>query len=100
MSLTEQDRDAICEAIWQWDESPEQTVEDHVLPVIEAIVARHIEAFRAEVVAAIEATADCGADCKCDTCDVLRFAASLVAHQQPPTPPEATALRVEGGGGR
>lgn len=100
MTLAEQDR----EALHPCADSCE-SCDEELLEVVEQIVARHIEAFRAELVAAIEETAnwECAG---CDACTGDRQRAFLTAarivatHQQPPTPPVASALRVEGGGGR
>ncbi|MGZ4518922.1 MAG: hypothetical protein ACXVXW_00700 [Mycobacteriaceae bacterium] len=109
MSLTEQDREALAVALHSLiyhpgevfascDEVDEDDLADaaHIAPAVEAIVARHIEAFRAEVVAALEEVSRTPHKWM-----AYPAAARIVrTHQQPPTPPEASALRVEGGGGR
>ena len=50
---------------------------------VEAIVARHVEAFRAEAVAAIEMQSGC----TCETCETYNHAARIVRDLPTPTPP-------------
>ncbi|MBB3041004.1 hypothetical protein [Nocardioides soli] len=65
--LTETDRETISEAIWLWDQTPEQTVEDHVLPVVERVVAAHKARWQGEALRAEAALIGRGTCCpECD----------------------------------